>query len=787
MKKVVVTILVVFLCFFASAQEIASFSSLNNTGCSGVVYNDANVIANGICRGSGISIKTGAGTYDSLNWTNSTSIDANDYIEWSISPNTGYLIDLSSMQIAYDRSNNGPTVIEIQMDYGFGYTTVFNDTAVSDTGETVVVDLSTYLGIGNTITFRLYGYGASSGAGTFDIEQYAATNKGIIVNGTVSSACATSTTWNGSSWSFGNPDITQAVVIAGDYSTIAEGSFSACRLIISAGTLTINDGDYVEVQNDLINNSNLIIKEAASFLQVDDAATVSGSGSTIVEKRTAKANNWYEYTYWSSPVSDANIANGLTDAQTGRIYLFNAQNYLDELAESNNNNTYNVGQDGVDDDGNDWQKISMATAMTPGVGYASMHNKVIFESSPGSPKRFLYTFEGTLNNGVVTVPVYRNDSEANDTNWNFIGNPYASAIDANAFLTNNPDLGGTLYYWSQNTAPSASNNGNQYYNFSNADYAYYNVGVGGGTAGGDGVIPSGYIPSCQGFFVEFVNTGAVVSVSGDVKQGTATFDNTLRTKGTLDNTQFFKSANGKTPKQSSEAKANKMWLNLTSDNGVSSQILIGYVDGATADYDGSAYDTEKIVTKQMAAGIYATIKKSDKKFVIQGKHTTDLDRNEKMEIGFLTKIDVPTIYKIAVAQKEGDFLNQNTIYLKDKLLKKTHDLSASNYSFTSEVGDFKDRFEIVFKSNPSSDILDSKNVAMATLGNDHFMFTTENQFQINAISIYDILGNQIYNLKSKDGNNGVYHLSKLTNTTLYIAKIELADGNFVTKKFVKHQ
>ncbi len=102
--------------------------------------------------------------------------------------------------------------------------------------------------------------------------------------------------------------------------------------------------------------------------------------------------------------------------------------------------------------------------MLPGVGYASHHEESIFFLPPPEtlPYQFIYSFDGQFNNGVVSVPVLRNTSapiEMGDINWNFIGNPYPSAIDIDLFFAENnyiPNpsdgtLTGAVYLWSQNT------------------------------------------------------------------------------------------------------------------------------------------------------------------------------------------------------------------------------------------------------------------------------------------------------------------------------------------------
>ena len=85
--------------------------------------------------------------------------------------------------------------------------------------------------------------------------------------------------------------------------------------------------------------------------------------------------------------------------------------------------------------------------MTVGKGY-------IVRSPNGWPAAatpFTATFVGVPNNGTLTIPISRSTYigadytngptstavTANDDNWNLIGNPYPSAIDAVAFLNAN--------------------------------------------------------------------------------------------------------------------------------------------------------------------------------------------------------------------------------------------------------------------------------------------------------------------------------------------------------------
>ncbi|HMC01225.1 MAG TPA: T9SS type A sorting domain-containing protein, partial [Flavobacteriaceae bacterium] len=291
-------------------------------------------------------------------------------------------------------------------------------------------------------------------------------------------------------------------------------------------------------------------------------------------------------------------------------------------------------------------------------------------------------------------------------------------------------------------------------------------------------------PSGQGFFISYSNSGFVDSTStngdGDlISQGTITFSNSMRVTG--NNTQFFKNSNSK-----ESSVFNKLWVNLTSDNGIFNQILVAYVNGATDDFDGLTYDAPRNLSTGVYSILYSIIENNDKKFAIQGKDPSSLDLDETIVLGFDTSIDVATLYKLSVAQIEGNFFNDNTVYLKDNLMNTIHNLSKSDYTFTSEVGKFKDRFEIVFTDaslGTDQNNLEANNVSIIDLDEDNVKFKASNNLTILNVQLFDVLGRQLYDFKGSN-NVEIYNISALSQAT-YIAKIELSNGAIVSKKAVK--
>ena len=180
------------------------------------------------------------------------------------------------------------------------------------------------------------------------------------------------------------------------------------------------------------------------------------------------------------------------------------------------------------------------------------------------------------------------------------------------------------------------------------------------------------------------------------------------------------------------------------------------------------------------------IENSDKKFAIQGKAPSSLTTDEIINIGFKTTINVATLYTLSAAKLEGYFLTGNPVYLKDNLTNTIHDLSASDYNFTSEVGEFTNRFDIVFNAQAlSADTfdLDANTVQIIQLDDTHVTFKASNNLNIKTVTIYDLLGRQLYQLEGSQ-NEETYDLSNLQHS-VFIAKITLSNGALVTKKAIK--
>lgn len=81
------------------------------------------------------------------------------------------------------------------------------------------------------------------------------------------------TTWNGLTWSNGEPDESLEAKIEGTYSTTTNGEFSARKITINSGVLTINSGTTVTVEDEVVNNAastDLVIENNANLIIVNN-------------------------------------------------------------------------------------------------------------------------------------------------------------------------------------------------------------------------------------------------------------------------------------------------------------------------------------------------------------------------------------------------------------------------------------------------------------------------------------------------------------------------------------
>lgn len=472
-------------------------------------------------------------------------------------------------------------------------------------------------------------------------------------------SCATTTVWNGSSWSSGSPTLAVEAQIDGPYTATTATSFSTCNLIVNS-TLTINNNAYIEVLNDITVDpaGSLLVRSGGKLIPISDTSVSTG---TVTVQRTTPSLKLYDYTYWSSPTNGViNSALLPTKWNANYTFTFETQNFYD--VQTQLGGVITPGPDDQDDDGNTWIIVNPTSNFTPGKGYASM------VSSGGTfPRTETVSFTGELNTGIINYPLVLSANTLSvDDDFNLVGNPYSASIFADDFInTNINNIVGTINFWSHAGTLSSTYPGLMALNFSTNDYAYYNLS-GGLNAVFGGKTPSGYIASCQGFMVEAKNAANLE------------FRPSFMAPGYLNDTpvNFFRYNN---------QHPTKYWINMSTELGLYSQQLINYTDTTTLNFD-DAWDLKQ--PESRSAVKFYTIE-NDIKYKIQARGGFNI--NDIVKVGYYSA--VAETYTITLDSIQGI----DNVYIKDYGV--IHNLP---YTFTSGVGEYNDRFELVYTNTLST-------------------------------------------------------------------------------------
>ena len=566
--------------------------------------------------------------------------------------------------------------------------------------------------------------------------------------------------WDGATWTPpGIPTGNTSLSFTGSYTS--SGNLSGCSCSVTGGNVLFNGSDALILSGGLTVTApgTLKFNNNASLLQTNDASTNSG---IITVERITQPMYRYDFTYWGSPVT---LASNFALGGVGGLSP-------DTLSDK-----YFSWIPTVSNAGGNWTNETAGTIMDPIKGYCVRAPQTF---SPVVSTKVPYTanFIGTPNNGIISSPIYHGTLPlvSNDDKYNLIGNPYPSALDAQAFLTdplNTPIIDGTIYFWTHNS-PILASNPNPFYgtfalNYNNNDYAAWNslgaVGFRGIQAGTGGVVPNGFIASGQGFFTKSTGTAPTGA--------TVTFNNSMRVAGS--NNVFFRNSNASNPESRAEnttADKNRIWLDLISNGGNFSQILVGYLNDATIGWDRS-YDGVPIDESGML--LYSII--PERKLVIQGR---PLPFNEEDQVALGFKSMVQDTYSIGLDAVDGLFESQN-IYIEDRDLNIIHDLKNSPYTFTSGSGTFESRFILRYTDSALSTDTFNNNTNIAAFISNHELYINSAKNIVN-IEMYDISGKLVQTYSKV---NSLEFKTKFNFANgVYLAKIKLDNGIEITKKVI---
>ncbi|RLD62274.1 MAG: hypothetical protein DRJ05_00790 [Bacteroidetes bacterium] len=533
------------------------------------------------------------------------------------------------------------------------------------------------------------------------------------------------------------------------------------NLAIGAGaTFTAINTD---TTNTMISGNFSIASDVTSTGSWIDNEKFTVSGSTSVE-RYLTANNWH---YVSPPVSGA---------QTG--------DFEDTWLKS------------WDESTNDWNPYitNLTDPLNVGEGYASWAG-----SSTGDVN--VQYNGGVLNsNKYLLLPVTATDANidmaiGDGEGWNFVGNPYPSAVMWNGWP--NTNISPTVYLWDGSQAGLYGN------------YSTWNYNSGTGVNKTDGRIPAG-----QGFIVKATGFSPMLYINKDdlfhdtqtfykkgndpsydkdemqllvtgnevvafdknadiiMVQGENEFEHQPiidMVKGIVKNKPTI-SVSGSSPALAPEYQSLRLKVE---GNDYSDETVVMFADGATNGFD-TDYDAYKLDGYEDAPQLFSIVGDLNLAVNTLSEITSEL----VVPLGF--KVGVNGSYTITASGLES-FNNNLPVYLEDLANNVIIDLnSVQTYTFDAQPGSPDQQFLLHFSelgTLNTTEILSTNEVEIYS--HLHNVYVKAAGIEKGDVFVYDILGKQIDH--SKLSGENLHKISLENQSGHFIVKF-IGEGYFKTKK-----
>ena len=547
----------------------------------------------------------------------------------------------------------------------------------------------------------------------------------------------------------------------------------------SGGKLVVSAGNRLQVTDGISNNGDIRMIGSSQLIQTHSGVdSNTGSGNMYIDQQGTNASK-HRYNYWSSPVSSGSgvytVDGVLKDGTTPT-----------SSSSSPSDITFTTGYDGDHTTdpitissywlykfSNSWSQAGTSGSLNAGEGFTM--------KGPGAAQN--YTFVGSPNDGEYSFDVANGDVF-------LLGNPYPSALDADAFITynsvTNGFIDGSIYFWEHNGEASTDGNEGHYKSNYQGGYAVRNIGGGvaavapsgiDGLGSSSGDVPGQYIAIGQAFFVNANETG-VPAMSQII------IDNSMRAFQVEDgnNSIFFKGKKKtSTASKSAALPSFRLGFEQTNANGIAltRQLLAVFKEGLSNAYD-NGYDSGIYdIHGKDAYWKFSEPGETEGSYVIAGVDSYDIDVELPLEL----VVDTQGIVSFKELEKNG---LTDKAYLYDKLLDIYYGLG-NEVSIVLDPGTYSDRFYVTFRENKSlstDEIGLVDEVAIFTNSLDQLQINYGSNMTIGKVAIYDSVGvlqlkESVDTTDAKEIHIDVAHLS----SSIYIVRME-TDKGVVSKKVI---
>ncbi len=562
--------------------------------------------------------------------------------------------------------------------------------------------------------------------------------------------------------------------------------------------LLVDSGSELEIQNNQLLENTSYLKLDGQLDLVDESQLIQTINSDLdvtssgyLERDQQGQTSIYNYNFWSSPVNPINTTANNTDysiagilkdgttAATPQTITFNTSGYDGASGAPITLADYWIFKYVNQPDlYANWVQIRSTGSLKVGEGYTLKGSGAVSATQN-------YVFSGKPNNGVIQHTVGAN-------NVYLVGNPYASALDADQFINDNlfsvenaGDVIGTgsstgaLYFWEH-----FSTNNSHIFAAYEGGYATYNLAGGViaipdpdvSSSGTGSIRPGRYVPVAQGFFVQGSPTG-----------GTIEFNNGQRAYKreaiVADDSVFTKTASSAS---NSTADFQRVYFKFTTPDGPQRELLLavkeGLEDGMNYGYDARMLDDQ---VTDCAWALDGATDVDDEKLVIQGIGAV----YEDLELPLQIKVGAEGICKFEVG--DLSYLDPSIeVYFLDKELNTTTKLETDiPVEFNLASGTYNERFYVVFKAAEvlaidDIDTVEDDLVVFYNTASGSISLTKSSMFTVKNVNLYNVLGQQVLQVKKEYTNITSVDIPVQVASGTYLLIFDYNNGKQITKKLI---
>ncbi|WP_269684041.1 LamG-like jellyroll fold domain-containing protein [Flavobacterium lacustre] len=585
--------------------------------------------------------------------------------------------------------------------------------------------------------------------------------------------------------------ITHNITSQGDKTVLGlyVGVVTGSKLTATTTSGLQTDGSKIEVTHYLKLDGTIDLVGRSQLVQTEGSDLDTSSAGSIKRDQQGQANK-FNYNYWSSPVGPVNNASN-NNPYTVDSILRDGTN-----PSSPGPITWIGGYDGAlspfslarywiykfDNLGNayaNWTAINETGLLDPGKGFTL--------KGAGVSGTQNLTFIGKPNNGTISNTV-------GSKQLLLTGNPYASAIDANQFITDNSSsITGTLYFW-EHYQTNNSHNLAEY----QGGYAVKNFSgsVGPSSLGvkfisGTGTslknAPNQYIPVGQGFFVvgKDNGVGAQSSVTfrnsqrAFVKEHNPTGSQSLYRIPAKPKESAHWTSSNEEPVEKDTYKRIRLGFNNYNQIFHRQVVLAFMEDKANSEFN-DGYDAKNI--DNVVNDMYLV--NGTNKLIIEGEGY--FNKEASYPIGVKNNTEGTVSFIIDGLE---NFDENQVVFLYDDETKTYHDIRTEPYEVVLPRGENKTRFSLRFTDKTlgiGEEEVTSNEIKVAYAQNSKVL-TINNTIldtPVEKVTLYNINGQSTgtWEVDNQDQQN-IQLTIKGYSAGVYIAKIKTSKG-VVNKKII---